>query len=177
MRAGLRLFGLLLCLACVSFGTSGAGVLKKLTNDEARMLEPSELFVDFPQIRWGMSFSDAKQAIEKTGARPVRPIKDAETELGWLGTFDGVRGRASARFTPGAGLTEVVVGVFPEAKHGEVFASWLKKLVERQGAAQEEEDNSVAVSKVWRLQNGFVVELRSVKDDESPVVDVHWVKE
>jgi len=71
----------------------------------------------------------------------------------------------------------LVVGVFPDAKHREVFESWLKKLVEKQGAATEEQDNSVALSKVWRLKNGFVVELRSVKDEQSPIVDVHWVKE
>lgn len=177
MRAGLRLFCLLLCLLCVLLDTQGAWPWQKLTADEGRVLEPSELFEGFPQVRWGMSFADVKQAIEKTEAHPVRPLKDAETELVWLGTFDGVRGRASARFTKGAGLTEVVVGVFPEGRQGEVFASWLKRLVERQGAAKEEEDNSVAVSKVWRLKDGFVVELRAVKDADSPIVDVHWVKE
>lgn len=35
------------------------------------MLEPSDLFRDFPKIKWGMSFQAAKKAIEKTGARPV----------------------------------------------------------------------------------------------------------
>ncbi|HEV2705479.1 MAG TPA: hypothetical protein VGV59_06115 [Pyrinomonadaceae bacterium] len=177
MRVRRKLVGLLLCVMCLSLSLQGTGSASKLTANEGGMLEPSELFKDFPQIKWGMSFRDVKQAIEKTGAHPVRPLKDAETELVWLGTFDGIRGRASARFTEGAGLTEVVVGVFPEGRQGEVFAAWLKKLVERQGAAQEEEDNSVAVSKVWRLKNRFAVELRSVKDDESPIVDVHWVKE
>ncbi|HEV7905405.1 MAG TPA: hypothetical protein VGO96_16310 [Pyrinomonadaceae bacterium] len=156
-------------LAAQSFGA--------LTFDEEPMLQPSDLFKDFPEIKWGMSFQDVKRAIEKTGARPVRATKDDETQLVWTGTFNGMEGRARVYFKEGAGAIDVVVGVYAYDKQKDVFEAWLKKLVEKHGAAKETSDNSISLSHVWRLKNGFVIELRSLKDTDSPVVDIHWVKE
>jgi hypothetical protein len=145
--------------------------------DEEPMLQPSDLFKDFPEIKWGMSFQDVKRAIEKTGARPVRATKDDETQLVWVNTFNGMEGRARVYFKEGAGAVDVVVGVYAYDKQREVFEAWLKKLVEKHGATKEISDNSISLSHVWRLKNGFVIELRSLKDTDSPVVDIHWVKE
>jgi hypothetical protein len=148
-----------------------------LITDAEPMLQPSDLFKDFPEIKWGMSFQDVKRAIEKTGARPVRATKDDETQLVWTNTFNGMEGRARVFFKEGAGAIDVVVGVYAYEKQKEVFEAWLKKLVEKHGAAKETSDNSISLSHVWRLKNGFVIELRSLKDSNSPVVDIHWVKE
>lgn len=142
-----------------------------------RVLQPSELFRDFPRLAWGMKFQDAWGALEKGGARPVRGFRDAETEIRWEGTFGGMRGRGGAHFREGAGLDEIVVGVYAFERQRAVFEEWLKKLTERHGAPAESQDTSILVSKVWRLKGGFAVELRSLKDSESPVVDIHWVRE
>jgi hypothetical protein len=123
-----------------------------------------------------MGFQDVKRAIEKTGARPVRATKDDETQLVWTNTFNGMEGRARVFFKEGAGAIDVVVGVYAYDKQKEVFEAWLKKLVEKHGASKEISDNSISLSHVWRLKNGFVIELRSLKDTNSPVVDIHWVK-
>lgn len=155
----------------------GVPAFGTLTVDEEPMVQPSDLFKDFPEIKWGMSFQDVKRAIEKTGARPVRATKDDETQLVWTNTFNGMEGRARVYFKEGAGAIDVVVGVYAYEKQKEVFELWLKKLVEKHGASKEISDNSISLSHVWRLKNGFVIELRSLKDPQSAVVDIHWVKE
>lgn len=187
MRVDRRLISILAFLSCVSFavhapaalgGRASGAVAQTRTSadDEDRMLQPSDVFQNFPELKWGMSFADAKKAIEKTGARPVRASKDDETQLVWVGTFNGMEGRARVYFGEGAGAVDVVVGVYAYDKRKDVFEAWLKKLTDRHGAATEESDNSITISKVWRLKNGFVIELRLLKDDNSPVVDIHWVK-
>lgn len=153
-----------------------SGAMPDEPDEQVTMLQPSDLFKDFPEIKWGMSFQDVKRAIEKTGARPVRATKDDETQLVWTSTFNGLEGRARVYFKEGAGAVDVVVGVYAYDKQKEVFAAWLKKLNEKHGAAQETTDDSVSISHVWRLKNEFVIELRSLKDINSPVVDIHWVK-
>ena len=169
----------IISLACAFQAASvlGAQASGTLKVDEEQMLQPSDLFKDFPEIKWGMSFKDVKSAIEKTGARPVRATKDDETQLVWTNTFNGMEGRARVYFKEDAGAIDVVVGVYAYDKQKEVFEAWLKKLVERHGASKEISDNSITLSHVWRLKNGFVIELRSLKDPNSPVVDIHWVKE
>jgi hypothetical protein len=158
---------------------SRASVVVMLTTSsvgEDRMLEPSDIFRDFPEIRLGMSFQDAKKAIEKTGAHPVG-FRKAQTELAWDGTFGGMSGRGTVLFKEGSGAYEIAVIVHALDKRKEVFGRWLKIIVERHGAAKEEQDTSIDTSKVWRLKNGVALELRLIKDDDSPVVDIHWVKE
>ncbi|HYO98648.1 MAG TPA: hypothetical protein VER76_00365 [Pyrinomonadaceae bacterium] len=176
-------FLILLSLFVVSTGatafTGGASVATGSTapqSDDAQMIQPSDIFQNFPELKWGMSFKDARKAIEKTGVSPVG-FKNYETELAWDAEFNNMRGRGGVHFREGAGLSEIVVGVYAFEKQKEVFEAWQKKIVERHGAANESSDTEVSVSKVWRLKNKFVIELRSLKDVNSPVVDVHWVKE
>ena len=181
MRTRQKLKSRLAFIVCLSFIFQAGMALNvqasgALPDEPVTMLEPSDLFKDFPEIKWGMSFQDVKRAIEKTGARPVRATKDDETQLVWVGTFNGMEGRARVYFEAGKGAIDVVVGVYAYDKQKEVFEAWLKKLNEKHGAAQETTDNSISISHVWRLKNGFVIELRSLKDINSPVVDVHWVK-
>ena len=188
MRINVKLVSFFaLLLLCFSAGgglkdqtaaqSPGAAGSTKPSGDESPMLQPSDFFRDFPELKWGMSFQDAKRAIEKTGARPVRAFKDDETELVWTATFEGMSGRARIHFKEGGGADDIAVGVYAYEKQRDVFEAWLKKLTARHGAAKEGSDNSILVSKVWRLKNGFVIELRSLKDVNSPVVDIHWVKE
>jgi hypothetical protein len=171
----------IVCFACVFQAADASAIQssqssgRQVGGDEP-MLQPSDLFKDFPEIKWGMGFQDVKRAIEKTGARPVRATKDDETQLVWTGTFNSLEGRARVYFEKEAGAIDVVVGVYAYDKQKEVFETWLKKLTEKHGAAKETSDNSISVSHVWRLKNGFVIELRSLKDVNSPVVDIHWVK-
>lgn len=177
-RAG-RL-SLLLCLAAATTAARAqspdASARAKPDAAEVKMLEPSDLFADFPAVAWGMSFADARRAIEKAGARPVRAHKDDVSELVWTGKFDGMDGRARAHFTEGGELDDVVVGVYAFERRAAVFDSWLRRLTGRHGKPSEESDNEISISKVWRLANGFVIELRSLKDPNSPVVDIHWTK-
>lgn len=175
----------LLFLVCLSIPVQAAAALScqspvaggatKTPAAEGRMIEPSDLFRDFPEIGWGMSFREVKQAIEKTGAHPVG-FKNYETELAWDGTFNGMSGRGTVLFKEGGGVYEVAVIVYAMDKRKEVYEQLMKKIIERHGAANDGEDTSIATSKVWRLKNGFAIELRLLKDDNSPVIDVHWVK-
>jgi hypothetical protein len=177
------IFTILLCVfvagtwANASNGAeSGASGSTTVASDDGQMIQPSDIFQNFPELKWGMSFKDAKKAIEKTGVSPVG-FKGYETELAWDAEFNGMRGRGGIHFREGAGLSDIVVGVYAFEKQKDVFEAWLKKIVERHGASKEVSDTEVSISHVWRLKNKFVIELRSLKDTDSPVVDVHWVKE
>jgi hypothetical protein len=184
MKSSLKLVGLFSLLLCLSAtlrvtaarGQSPDAAATKPDADEVKMLQPSDFFRDFPAVTWGMSFADARRAIEKAGARPVRAHERDVSEMVWTGKFAGMDGRARVHFREGGGLDDVAVGVYAFEKRAEVFASWLRRLTERHGKAAEESDNETYTSKVWRLKNGFVIELRTLKDPNSPVVDIHWVK-
>lgn len=186
MKSNLKLVGLLPLLpflfanagatAALDGQSPGAAAATKSDAGEVKMPQPSDFFRDFPAVTWGMSFADARRAIEKAGARPVRAHERDVSELVWTEKFEGMDGRARVHFKEGAGLDDVAVGVYAFEKRVEVFESWLRRLTERHGKPNEESDNEVSTSKVWRLKNGFVVELRSLKDPNSPVVDIHWVK-
>jgi hypothetical protein len=173
----MRCLVFIVCFACAFQAANAIAIQQssKLAVDDEPMLQPSDLFKDFPEIKWGMSFQDVKRAIEKTGARAVRATKDDETQLVWVSTFNGMDGRARVYFEKGAAI-DVVVGVYAYDKQKAVFDEWLKKLNEKHGASKEVSDDTISISHVWRLKNGFVIELRSLKDTESPVVDIHWVK-
>ena len=171
MRINRKLVGVLLLLVCFSFNvaaqTPGAG--------GAELTGPSDFVQNFPEIRWGMSFEETKKAVEKSGARPAG-FKNSEKELAWEATFNGMRGRGAVFFREGAGVGQIAVGVYAFGKRAEVFEAWLKKLTERHGPAQEERDDEFASTKVWRLKSGFAVQLRTLKDAHSPVVELTWVK-
>lgn len=176
-------FLILLCVFVAGAGASaftghesGAYVSTAARSGDEQMIQPSDIFEKFPELKWGMSFKDAKKALEKTGVTPVG-FKGQETELAWDAEFNGMRGRGGLHFGEGAGLNDIVIGVYAFEKQKDVFEAWLKKLTERHGASKEVSDTEVSISHVWRLKNKFVIELRSLKDADSPVVDVHWVKE
>lgn len=180
LRRAARLF-LPLCLFVAALAAAAHGqppddAPAKPDAGEAKMLQPSDFFRDFPAVAWGMSFADARRAIERAGARPVRAHERDATELVWAGKFDGMDGRARVHFGEGGGLDDVAVGVYAFERRGEVFASWVRRLTERHGKPAEESDNETYTSKVWRLKSGFVIEVRSLKDPNSPVVDIHWAK-
>jgi hypothetical protein len=179
MTINRSLAGFLLLLVCFSFDalaqTPGAGGPAKPTAAEAEMVRPSDFVRDFPDLKWGASVQETKQAIEKTGAKPVG-LKNSERELAWDATLDGMRGRGAVFFREGAGLSQIAIGVYAFGKRAELFDAWLKKLTERHGAAQEERDDEFALIKVWRLKNGFALQLRTLKDAHSPVVELTWVK-
>lgn len=186
MKIKLKLAGLLALLPLIFVVADAAaaraaqqpspGAAAKSDSGEVKMLEPSDFFRDFPAVSWGMSFDDARRAIEQAGARPVRAHKADVSELVWTAKFEGMDGRARVHFGERGSLYDVAVGVYAFGRRGEVFDAWLRRLTERHGKPSEESDNEVSTSKVWRLRNGFVVELRSLKDPNSPVVDIHWVK-
>jgi hypothetical protein len=176
------LLAVLVCCSCIVSAwtvttgqTVGAGSEAKTSGEEVRMLQPSEVFRDFPEIRWEMSFEEVKKAIEKSGGRPVG-FKDSKTELAWEGTFNGITGRGTVLFRDDGSMFEIAVITYAMEKRKSVYESFLKKLEERHGATKEKEDDSIATSKVWRLKNGFAIEVRLLKDENSPVVDIHWVK-
>lgn len=164
--------------AAVAFAdqSSGAAGAAKSDGAEVRMLQPSDFFRDFPAVSWGMSFADARRALERAGARPVRAHERDVSEMVWTGKFEGMDGRARVHFDEDGGLDDVAVGVYAFGRRREIFESWLRRLTGRHGKPAEESDNEVSTSKVWRLKNGFVIELRSLKDPNSPVVEIHWVK-
>jgi hypothetical protein len=168
-RKFISLLVFLLCFSCLKAETAGyAG--------QAQMLQPKDLFRNFPEIRWGMSFHEAKKVIEKTGRHPVG-LRDTETELVWDGTFNEMNGRSTVLFKEGKGAYEIAVIVYAMEKRQAVFEQWTKKITDKHGVAKAVEDNSIATSRVWKLPNGFAIELRLLKDDNSPVVDLHWVKQ
>jgi len=62
-----------ICFACLCIATASLA-------DAGRMLQPSDLFPGFPQIHWGMSFNDARLAIERTSVRGISPV----VEIHWV---------------------------------------------------------------------------------------------
>ncbi|HEX8472628.1 MAG TPA: hypothetical protein VF666_01215 [Pyrinomonadaceae bacterium] len=152
-----------------------AGVLSEALADEDEMLEPSDFFKEFPEIKWGMSYQDARKAIEKRGHRPIG-FKGVETEVAWNGKFNEMEGRGTIILKEGAGVVQISVVVHAFEKKKDLFEAWQKRLTEKYGAAKDE-DTSVADEKLWRLKNGFVILIRSLKEAESPVVVIQWVKE
>lgn len=174
MTVNRRPITIVIAVACFSF-ISDAATLRGASAQD-RMPGPLDIFQDFPDLRWEMSFQETRKAIEKSGARPFG-LSNVKTELAWDGKFNGMMGRATVIFKEGGGIYEIAVVVHAFDKREDVFKTWLKKLAEKYGAAKQEEDNSIATSRLWRLKNGLAVELRVLKDQDSPVVDVHWVKE
>ncbi len=134
---------------------------------------PADLFQSFPKIELGMKFPEVKQAVEKTGAHPGG-FKDSE--LAWDGKFNDLNGRATVLFKEETGAFQIAVIVQVFEKRSEVHELWVKKITERLGAPASVDDNSIHLSKLWRLKDGVVLELRMLKDANNPVLDIHWVK-
>ena len=185
MRVKQKISILIVILVCCSCNSNAMAVVAgqkvsaggeaKTSGEEVRMIQPSEVFRDFPDIKWEMSFQDVKKAIEKAGANPVS-LSGSKTEIAWDGTFNGIAGRGTVLFREDGSMFEIAVITYALEKRKDVYEAFLKKLEERHGATKETSDDSVATSNVWRLKNGFAIEVRVLKDENSPVVDIHWVK-
>jgi hypothetical protein len=139
------------------------------------MLLPADFFPGFPKVEMGMKFAAVKAAIEKTRTTPGGFRKD-KAELVWDGTFDGVLGRGTVLLKPRTGVWEIAVVLWAMDDRAAIYDRYLKKIKARHGKPSEIHDDEIAVSNVWRLKNGMAIELRSPKDINSPVVDIHWVK-
>ena len=161
--------------AAVVGQTTGAGGAARPAGGGVEMIRPAELFADFPGVRLGMSLREARAAVEKAGARTV--VSKDGTQMTWDGKFGGMDGRATVLFRKGSGVWEMAVLVYAFDRRQELFAQMSRRIGDRHGDAKEVSDTSADTSKVWRLKGGVVIELRLVKDDDSPVIDVHWVKE
>jgi hypothetical protein len=92
MRFKRTITSFLVLMAAVSFAVrSGTAVTIEsphratATPADVPMLQPLDLFLNFPGIKWGMSFPDAKKAIEKSGA-PAVGARESKTELSWDGS-------------------------------------------------------------------------------------------
>lgn len=175
MRINRQLVGLLLCLVCLPAAAQTPGAGAAAQTPEAEMLRPTDFVKEFPALAWGMSFGEAKKAVEQTGARPAG-FKDSERELAWDATFEGMRGRGALFFREGSGLSQIALGLYAFDKRAALFDAWLKKLTARHGEPAETHDDEFALIKVWRLKNGFALQLRTLKDAHSPVVEITWVK-
>ena len=154
---------------------SGASSPSKQAGDEAKMLGPSDIFADFPALEWGMKIREVADAVKKAGANPLVSKSD-KSQLTWDGKFGGMDGRATIIFDNGSGVRQIALIVYALDRQREVFEQFSRKIGDRHGDSKEVSDTSVDTSKVWRLKDGFVIELRLIKDDDSPVIDVHWVK-
>jgi hypothetical protein len=185
MRIGTKLIIFLILLAYYSFIANGANVTNgdgtlKLAQethlfDDSQMLQPADLFQDFPEINWDMSWAETYMAIEKMGFNPIA-FKKTQTELAWNGKFGGMDGRGTVLFKENGRMYEIAVIIYALDKRKEMFEQLKMKIEKKHGAAKEGQDTSIATSKVWKLKNGYIIELRLIKDDDSPVIDIHWVK-
>ena len=141
-------------------------------NDDS--VQPSDFFKDFPAVKFGMSFADAKKAVAAAGAVPLGS-EQRQTELTWDGKFNDMSGRATLLFKDGVGLWEIAVVLNAMDKRREVFDAWSKKISDKVGTPAHAESMD-HISRKWDLADKVEIELRLIKDDESPVVDIHWVK-
>lgn len=140
--------------------------------DEKRSIQPSDFFPDFPDLKFGMSFVEAKKALEKAGIRAVAPVK---SQLVWDGTFNQMAGRGTLVFDDDQRLFQISAVISAMEKRKEVFEDWSKRIVEKHGKPTEL-DNEDVTSRLWKLNDGVMLELKLVKDDNSPVLDIRWVK-
>lgn len=136
-------------------------------------IQPSDFFPDFPKLKFGMTVAEVKKAVEVTGTRVVSPVN---TQVVWQGQFDKMEGRATAVFNDDGALFQIAVVVYAMEKRAEVFESWSKRIVEKHGKVTKESVTEDVTSRLWNL-DGVMLELRLIKDVNSPVIDIRWVKE
>lgn len=141
--------------------------------EEKAAPHPSDFIKDFPGIRWGMSQEEARAAVVK--ATGNRPGGWGKLEVVWNGTFADVEGRATALLEEGRGVQEVAVLVYARERLKEIFDLWNERLSGRHGTKYEVSNTEIDTSHVWRLDDGFAIELRAVKDGLSSVVVIHWI--
>ena len=137
-------------------------------------VQPNDIFKNFPSLKFGMTFDDARKAVAAMGAQPLGN-ESRKAELTWDGKFNEMNGRATLLFKEGVGLWEIAVVVYAMDKRHELFDEWTKKISDKLGTAAHAESMD-HISNKWDLKDSMEIELRLIKDDESPVVDIHWVK-
>lgn len=136
-------------------------------------IQPADFFPDFPKLKFGMRVADAKKEVEVTGTRAASPVN---TQVVWTGLFDKMDGRATAVFNDDGALFQIAVVVYAMEKRAEVFEAWSNRIVEKHGKVTSESVTEDVTSRLWNL-DGVLLELRLIKDANSPVVDIRWVKE
>lgn len=146
----------------------------KPSDAENEMLQPTDLFIDFPAVDWTMTYDDAKKAVEKKSAYPTGGRVDSE--LAWDGKFNGMDGRGTIFFKDSKSISQIGAIIYAMAKRRELFDQLAKKITEKHGVPEMDEETSVDISKLWKLKNNYTIELRLIKDDNSPVIEIHWVK-
>ena len=142
---------------------------------EGRMIEPSDLFRDFPDIKLGMSFEDAKKAIERKDIQPTG-FKNEKTELAWDDKFNGIMGSGQLRFKNHK-VHEITVVIYAMNKRNAIFKSFQQKITARHGISQEVEDTPELTSNLWRLKNGVGIGIQVNKEANYPTIYINWVKE
>ncbi|HZS49185.1 MAG TPA: hypothetical protein VFC63_29220 [Blastocatellia bacterium] len=134
---------------------------------------PSDVIKDFPALKWEMGFKDVVAVITKSGASPATFNNN---EIAWDGKFSGTAGRATVR-TNESGISQMGVLLYCAEKQDKVFADLQRALSEKYGDIASESDTSLDLSKLWKPGKQIVVELRKVKDPDSPVITLQWVHE
>jgi hypothetical protein len=102
------------------------------------MIQPSDLFPDFPAIRFGMSYQDVKKAVESKGAH----AGGNQNELAWDGKFGDFNGRGTVHFKERLAV-QISVVTYAMEKRTELFEQWSKKFTERHGAAEDTDTSDV----------------------------------
>jgi hypothetical protein len=137
------------------------------------VIQPADFFPDFPKLKFGMSVAETRKAVEATGARAASPVN---TQVVWEAVFDKMTGRATAVFTEEKGLFQIAVVVYAMEKRNEVFEQWSRRIIEKHGKVTSESITEDVTSRLWDI-DGVLLELRLIKDVNSPVIDIRWVKE
>ncbi len=136
-------------------------------------IQPADFFPDFPKLKFGMKSAEAKKAVEATGVRAASPVS---TQVVWNGVFDKIDGRATLIFNDDGALFQIAVVVYAMEKRAEVFEAWSRRIVEKHGKVTSESVTEDVTSRLWNI-DGVLLELRLIKDVNSPVIDIRWVKE
>ena len=135
---------------------------------------PLQFIKDFPIIKWGMTFDETKSAISKTGAYPVSIIK---TEIAWDGKFGDKFGRATVLLNEEGRVNQISLVLYGMDKLEELYKNWSDNFTKKYGKTNQKSENKYSVSLVWKLKDKISVELRKIKDPDSPVININWVKE
>ena len=132
---------------------------------------PSDLVSSFPDVKWGMSFQEAKAVVAKTGASPGGFNNN---EISWDGTFNGTTGRATILLRDGK-VSQMAILFYAGSKRVEVYNDLLKQSTAKYGKISEEVKGSDSISDLWKPSNDITIELRNVTDPDSPVIVIQWV--
>jgi hypothetical protein len=165
MRYSCRLLILLIATVAV------VPAIESSTGQNDNVAYPSDLIAKFPDVKWGMSYQNAKAAITKTGASPGG---FSNTELAWDGSFNGVQGRATVLLKDDK-VNQISVLLYAGAKRAEIYNDLLRQATAKYGKVSQEVKSSDSMSDLWKPSSDITFELRNVTDPDSPVVVIQWV--